>query len=266
MREASKVSRSDIVRSHCRAFVGNKPGLAMRVYMDESNTHDGTEWLTVAAAWADEDTWASWKTDWTKAIDPLQVYHSVDVSNRTGACAGWTKQFRDEVVFRAMDVIKKHQIHGRIALINRSWLKLALSHRSDVIAWLGHDYYVAFIWAANRSLEIMKDEGHSRISFFHEENDFELLANIHFRRLTAAVGLPFATLTFGAKGAFEPLQCADIFAYEGMRQLKKGEVSKPLARMDDYSNRVQFLNVTEDQTRKLASMMIDLFDEVTTGK
>jgi hypothetical protein len=241
--------------------------MAISIFMDESNTHDGTEYLTVSTAWAKPSVWANWSKDWAEKINPVQVYHSVDVHNREGECEGWDREIRDAMVIRSLPVIRKHQIHGAVACINRTKLARILAMRPGIMTEIGHEYLIAFIFAVGNAMKL----GEEPLNFFHEDNDWSDRALYHFSKLKKSHKCPNATVSFGAKTAYPPLQCADLFAYEGYQQLRFDpsfvKITRPWQAINVSRDKilVNALIADNEVTELLGHTLIDWFDKGGSG-
>lgn len=248
-----------------QSFLFDRDGyvMALSIYMDESNTHDGTSYLTVSTAWAKPRVWADWSKDWAEKIKPLKNYHAVDVHNRENECQGWTREARDAMVIRSLPTFPKHNIHGAVACIDRKRLAKGLARRPGIMGQVGHEYIIAFIFAVTHAMKNLGDES---LNFFHEENEWSGSALNHFAKLKKRYNCPNATLAFGSKTAWPPLQCADVYAYEGYQQLSLDPT------MVNVRKTWQAINVARDKiivnaliaddtvTDLLAETLIDWFD------
>jgi hypothetical protein len=230
----------------------------VEVYLDECNIHGGTDIVTVATAWAAADTWKQWATDWKTAIAPLTAFHSYDVWNAENRWKGWKKQCRDDLCRRAMAVISKHAINGRIGELNRHLLEKELGGASALKSSIvEHPYYASFIWVVKRTMELLQQGGTTDARFIHEVNDFKDGAREHFdilKRKLDCPGFSFSIEKKNTKDLCEPLQCADAFAYFGMKKLRNWQnPSFALEAADNRQNRIQFCKVTDEQVVELAA-------------
>ena len=250
------------------SFGRDEDVMAISIYMDESNTHDGTEYLTVSTAWARPKVWADWSQDWAEKIKPLYNYHAVDVHNRKGECEGWTPEDRDAMVIRSLPTFAKHQIHGIVACIDRKKLARGLARRPGIMSVIGHEYLIAFIFAVGHALKNLNDEP---LNVFHEDNQWSDRANYHFSELKKRHNRPNATLAFGSKAAYPPLQCADVFAYEGYQQIRHdptmGKVRKTWQAINVARDKilVNALIANNDVVEQLAEHLVDWFDKGAHG-
>ena len=238
--------------------------MAVRIYMDESNIHDSGKFIAVSTAWTLPEVWAKWGDEWLEKIKPLKYYHAVELHNFTGQCQGWDLKTRDDLVIRCLPIIRDHRIHGAVATFDKLKLAKMLSHRPDVATELNHEYFVGFIWAVEYAAKVLKNIGETDISFFYEHNSFEARANLHFASMMKRQGLPKATLFFGAKEEWPPLQCADIFAYEGYKQMESDptmtKVRKPWMVINGNGILVNALQADDELLQVLASTLINWFD------
>ena len=262
-------NKGALVLETVKSFLGDREGIvvAMRIYMDESNTHDAGKYVAVSTAWASPEVWGSWTSEWLEKIKPLKYYHAVELHGLNEQCEGWTRAQADELVIRCLPIIRDHKIEGAVAVFDKLKLAQMLAHRPDVMAKLDHEYFVGFIWAVTRVMRDLKKRGETEISFFHEMNSFESRAHMHFASLMRREGLPNATLSFGSKEGYPPLQCADIFAYEAYQQMKLDptmvRIRKPWLVINETNNtpiRVNALIADEALLKVLANTLIDWYD------
>lgn len=258
--------QSRFIEARLKSFLGDKKGIVMavRIYMDESNTHDSGRFIAVSTAWATPEVWGAWSDEWQEKIKPLKYYHAVELHNYSGQCHGWDEKTRNDLVKRCLPVIRDHKINGAVAVFDKQKLAQLLSHRPDVSAKLNHEYFVGFIWAVTNAAKLIKKLGEDDVAFFHEHNSFETRANMHFANMMKRQGLPKATLAFGAKEQWPPLQCADIFAYEGYKQMESDptmtKVRKPWMVINGNGILVNALQADNDLLQVLANSLIEWAD------
>ncbi len=230
--------------------------MPIEVYMDESNVHEDTDFLTVSAAWAEKLVWNLWEEEWLTAIQPLNLFHSCDVWNRSNDCADFTRQFRDELSNRAMSAILKFAINGRIGEIDRRSFEKKFGNAAITKNLVEHPYYLPLIWTFNRMFEILGKAGAGNVSFFHERNDYESGALEYFSIAKKRFDRPNYSLVFVEKTKAVPLQCADAFAFFGMQRLRNPQHrSKALEVADGGSQRIQALAISEQQLIELATRL-----------
>ena len=127
---------------------------------------------------------------------------------------------------------------------------------------------IAFIFAAGHALRNLHDEP---LNFFHEDNEWCNRVHYHFNKLKKSNNRPNATLTFGSKGAYPPLQCADVFAYEGYQQLRydptMGKVRKTWQAINVSRDKilVNALIANNKVVELLAEHLVDWFDKGAHG-
>lgn len=227
--------------------------------MDESNIHDGTDFVTVGAAWAEDATWRAWAIDWLSAIEPLTAFHSYEVWNLPEDYTLLTRDSRNKLVNRSMKVIAKHQIRGRIGEVDRRVLERELGGHTKTMSLIEHPYYLPFIWTINRTMELLKAGGVPNAKFYHENNDFMDGASEYFEKRKAKLGCPEYKFSFLKKSDCVQLQCADVFAYFGMQRLRSPQkYSKALEVADNKSKRIQALTVETEELVELAKSIKSL--------
>jgi len=91
----------------------------IKIFVDESGTHDDADVVTVAAYAGRPKTWQKWSGEWKKAKKPVGVFHAVEAANRTGEFEGWSRDKRDELVKRVLPVIASNSLAGAVIGLNK---------------------------------------------------------------------------------------------------------------------------------------------------
>lgn len=243
--------------------------VVMHVFVDESGTHDDSANVAVSAVWADKGEWASWTLDWIRAKAPIKVHHSVDCHNREYEYAGWTKDERDAYVFRILPVIRDHAISGHFAAVNKAAVlrtvqaKTAPNMGPNVRRFVSDGFYlVCLYWALRSAWELLHAQGHREIAFFCETNQYARDMADVFVSLKELHPDWNATFTLGSKTQYVPLQCADIVAFEGNRQMQMtpsfyAKRRMPLQAIDPIGNRFGHLKYTADEIGPMADFVVE---------
>jgi hypothetical protein len=253
------------------SILAGRDGLivVIEVYVDESGTHDDSKNVAVSAVWADKTEWFRWTLDWVAAKAPIKVYHSVDCHNRDGEYAGWTKEQRDEHVLRVLPVIRDHAIFGHFAAVSKSAIVSSIQAKTApnigplVRRFIGDGIYlVCLYWAIRSAWEHLYSQGHREVAFFCENNQYAHDMLDVFTSLRELHPDWKATFTVGSKGDYVPLQCADIVAFEGNRQMQiqpnfHAKRRKPLEAIDPIGNRFGFLKYTAEEVGPMANFIIE---------
>jgi len=94
-----------------RAVLAGQDGFVavIKVYMDESGTHDGSPVVTVAAYYAKPKVWRDFTKDWNTRKRPIKIFHAVDCQNLENEFSGWKPKRRDEFVKQLLPVIPAHR-------------------------------------------------------------------------------------------------------------------------------------------------------------
>ncbi len=230
-------------------FFGHKEGIivVIEIYLDESGTHHDSQIISVAAAWADRDTWSKWTYDWILAKPPIGVFHSVDCHNRSGEFKGWTRGGRDRYVReKILPTIRNHYIRGVIAAVDKRALANRLKQKHDmaIIAdeFVRGWYYICLRWAIRAALEDIKESGVRQVAIVHEENQYDATAQFAYKDTIAVMDGVETTFSMGRKITYPPLQCADLLAYEGNHQMRdfSKPLRKPLRAIDPIGTRFSF--------------------------
>jgi len=236
----------------------------VEVFLDESGTDANTPYATVAAVWARPAEWSAWTTKWLLAKAPIRVHHSVDCHNLKGEYEGWNRVFRrDPYVVRLLDVIRDSSVQFRVAAVDKSGLRKAFAARPEVMAALGGDFHYrsSLQWTLERTWDRLEKEGFKNILFVHETNQYAAIASETFASVESRHPNTSGTFVMAGKGKFVPLQCADILAFEGYRQMKDQSKERlPLSRIDPFGMRLQFIYHDEEGYTTAAKKLIEWVD------
>jgi hypothetical protein len=210
----------------------------IRIYVDESGTHDGSPVVTVGAYAGRLETWPAFIDDWNSAKHPIKVFHSTDCAALKGEFAGWTASDRDVLVARLLSVPAKYELYGIAMGINLRDLVEAVTAEPDLTdtpeaaAMFASPYGMSLQWVLMSIIERTEAAGlrEEPLALFHEQNSFQGDALKAFdlvkRRRKHHIG-PM-TIAFCEKDEFVPLQAADVLAYEANKRLR--DPSKPQRR------------------------------------
>jgi hypothetical protein len=204
----------------------------IKIFMDESGTHDGSPYVTVAAYAGKPKHWAAFSTEWTakKKPDDIGVYHAADCANQHGEFKDWQKQRSTEFAAKMLPIIAAHPPIGVVIGIEMAAFNRAMAPHPSLRKMVGTPYGCCFQWVVQTIMDKLEEHGsNERIGFFHERNDYQAEATKSFdfvanqrKRHRGEM-----TLTFGGKQDYVPLQAADILAYEGSKLMQCLDAGRP---------------------------------------
>lgn len=195
----------------------------IKIFIDESGTHNDADVVTVAAYAGRPKAWREWSAEWRKAKKPIKVFHAVEAANRTGEFEGWTPEQRTELVKKLLPIIASHRVAGAVIGLNKTEFKKATEGRKDLHEALGSPYTTCFHWLVQSLLELLKHNKRTEsLKFIHEQNSYEEEARgaFDFIKESANPNKVPMSLVFGGKQEQMPLQSADILAYEGNHRFR----------------------------------------------
>lgn len=249
-----------------RALLCDEDGIVafLRVCLDESGTHEGSQVVIVGAAWAKPSSWKAWTRDWNAAKRPIKVHHSVECHSRKGEYCGWSREQRDDYVKRILPVIPKHKIQGRIAGLDVNAYRERLADRPDIMHLFGEPYVACLNWVLSDICDVAMREGHGRLAFVHEINGYQDEVLHLFGRIQRSYPSLKLTMAFAAKGDYVPLQCADVFAYEGNHTLRNTDapVRKPMQVIDPTGNSIGYVIWDRQNMHEFAEIAKIRFEQI----
>lgn len=243
----------------------------LKVYLDESGTHDNSPIVTVSAVFAKPSVWKKWTKDWNQAKGPINVFHAVDCHNQSGEFSQMSREARINLTKKILPIIPKYDIGLSLSGIDRQQLNKALRNRTDVLRWFGHPYLACLHWLIPNVCKKARIDGHEKVKFFHEENQFQKLAletYDYVKDKSQTVKQMNTSFSFVTKKDITPLQCADVVAYEGYKQMKQaaGGIRKPILSFDP-DEKLMFCGFWKDEADELATDLIKHHDRlVREGK
>jgi hypothetical protein len=216
-----------------RAVLNDRDGyvIVLRIFMDESGTHDGSDVVAVAAYIGKPKEWQRFTKAWNIAKRPIKVFHSVDCQNLAEEFDGWNPKDRDSLVARLLPTLATHNLIGLAVAINMRDLDVALRGKPHLGELFGSAYGLCFHCVVQSVIEtVEKNSNNQSLSFVHETNDFqvealEAFSEIKKSRKRHSGGMAIA---FADKDKFVPLQAADVLAYEANKKCRNP--SKPVNR------------------------------------
>jgi uncharacterized protein DUF3800 len=195
----------------------------IKIFIDESGTHDNADVVTVAAYAGRQKAWRKWSKEWKVAKKPINVVHAVEAANLKGEFEGWSREERDELAKKVLPVIANNRLAGAVIGLNMKEFRLATEGREDLHKSLGNPYTTCFHWLVQSLLELLKHNKKTEsLKFIHEQNDYQGEAKSAFEFISKNAN-PNAVpmkLIFGAKQEQMPLQAADILAYEANKRFR----------------------------------------------
>lgn len=208
-----------------RAFLAERSGFVavIKVYMDESGTHDASPYLTVGAYAAQPKQWRKFTAGWNAAKKPVNVFHSSDCQALKGEFLGWSEDQRNAFVAKLLPVIRENIPLGVVIGIDIDEFRKQVAPYPDLMAHFAHPYASCFHWVVSTLIGYVEEAGsNERLAFFHENNDYEGQAQAAFSYISEHRKTHRApiSLTFGTKADYVPLQAADVLAYEGNKRMQ----------------------------------------------
>jgi hypothetical protein len=202
----------------------------IRIYIDESGTHDGSPVVAVGAYAGRLETWPAFIDEWNAAKGPINVFHSTDCAALRGEFEGWAAEERDALVARLLAVPARYELYGIAMGINLRDLADAVEADPTLVgnpfvgAFFGVPYGASLIWTLLNIIERTENAGirHEPLALFHEQNDFhaDALRAFNFAKSRRKSHVGPMTITFCEKDEFVPLQAADVLAYEANKRLR----------------------------------------------
>lgn len=252
-----------------QAALNDEPGFAimLRIYMDESGTHDGSPVVTVGAYSGRPKTWKAFTQAWNVAKRPIDVFHSTDCEALQEEFKGWTEERRNEYVAPLLPVLSNHAIYGNAVAINLRDFKDALGEEFPLDRVLYSAYEVCFQSVIDHVLYQVEQNGmRDALAFFHECNDWQQQAldafnHVKSRRARHASKM---TITFAPKGRMVPLQAADVLAYEANKRFRDQDRPKRRSlQVMERGNRIAIVGVDKRNAKEVLSRLRTARSEIS---
>ena len=255
-----------------RAILAGEDGCVavIKIYMDESGTHDGSPVVTVGAYFGKPKAWAEFTRKWNFFKRPIRVFHSSDSANLRGEFKGWSPEDRDAIVVHLTRCLRESSLGGMAAGINMRDFNEALSGRPDLVDLFGSPYITCFQWVVQQIVDLADNaHGHQTLAFFHEQNDFqvEALKAFEWVRQSRKNHRGDMAIAFGSKERYVPLQAADMLAYEANKRLRdptKTTVRRSLEALDPDRKRVSIVGYAKPNMPWLVKRLDLMAKEIKT--
>jgi Protein of unknown function (DUF3800) len=219
------VSSAKEVWELSRAILADKDGYVavLKIYMDESGTHDPSPVVTVGAYLATPREWRDWTKVWNLRKQPIKVFHANECANLRGEFDGWGDDDRNAFVAKLLPTIAEHRMVAFVIGIRMDDYREVCQAYPRMGTVIGTPYNACFQWVVQDILDWLDTMSDTqRLAFFHENNEYiaEAIATFKLTKERVDQGRRIMSLFFGSKGDFVPLQAADILAYEGNKRLR----------------------------------------------
>lgn len=193
----------------------------MKVYIDESGSHDSSPVLALAGLVASEKQWARLSTQWTGVLKEydLNDFHATDCANGGKKFRNILPEDRSRLFVRLTNIIKR-------TVSYRIWTAVAVDdYRAS--PYYNQDpkriYSLASIACVSLGRHIAAQRpGDFRLCYvFDQGSEGKLAFSLFLKMLQTGEAdvLRIADVTKGDRRELPPLQAADLFAYEIYRYL-----------------------------------------------
>lgn len=226
----------------------------LKVYMDESGTHDHSPVINVGAYMGAPNSWKSFTKKWNKKKGGVKAYHAVDLHNGGGEFKDWDKPTRDKFVIGMLPIIAETPLIGVVCGIHMKAFNQHMGERPDLKAMFPSPYSACVQWTIMKCCQSGARIGDRNIAFVHELNDKQDEALSAFNYIQSGLknyGFNIS-ITFADK-TLAPLQAADILAYEGNHMLREPykDPRKPWLAIDPKLNRTDVSHYGERNMHEL---------------
>jgi hypothetical protein len=209
----------------------------LTAYFDESGTHAGAPDLTVAGYVAGDDQWERFNAEWSAAMDDFDIpaFHMTQFEARRGAFRHWPESKRVPRLRRLLGIVNRHARANfafsamwsayRDNLLPASYKGLPLTTQNGGLYTLTAMACVGGVlrWAARNAvsdqIQLVFEKGAVGAGMLAEMYRDQVFAHDELRER-------FASLEFEPKASCQPLQAADILAYESYRQVPRAHGSE----------------------------------------
>ena len=219
------------VRQLSRAALSDKDGYVavIRIFMDESGTHQGSPAISIGAHMAKPKTWTAFTKKWNAVKryggkSPIGVYHSSECEALRGEFQHWSEVERNQFVAKLLPIIAHHELYGLGFSIDLPSFQLALRDRPDLRRLFNDEPYILCFQLILDDIlsQVEKSNSNEALAFIHEENEYQGMAAAAFSSLKSQRSRHKGpmSLTFASKDAFTPLQAADVLAFETNKRMR----------------------------------------------
>lgn len=256
------ISSAQYVWDLCKVALCDAPGavVMLRVYMDESGTHDGSPAVTVGAYCGFPKNWKDFTREWNVAKKPIGVFHSTDCAALRGEFKGWTEEQRDKYVANLLPILSRHNLRAVAIGINTKDYSDAIQAHFPLEETFGSAYEVCFQVVVDNVIYQMEQSGmNDALAFVHEENDYqrEALAAFEYIKRKRKKHASKMTITFASKDRAVPLQAADVLAFEANKRLRDQSRRKrrSLIAMDPKGDRVHIAGIDKSNVAEILARL-----------
>lgn len=236
--------RMSWVRQHRPLGLPKEFFIVLRAYMDDSGTHDGSDYCLIAGYWGSINEWQRFEKAWNAVLTEFGVaeFHAKTFwprlnGQRVGEFRGWSDKRHATFIDRLLTVIQEHKVYPfAFGVLASDWQQAPI-HLRRVYAGFKHtttekDKHLRAIYLAVQCafVRIARYCRRDKVMHFFIDQDRKISGHVLecFTKLQSEskaehdeLWTHLGSLTFAQSNDSAPLQAADLLAYEIHRYYKK---------------------------------------------
>ncbi len=192
-------------------------------YFDESGIHGESKALTVACVLSTDKKWLEFNGEWENCLRLLDLdsFHMTDYENNQGPYKTWGKDKKKEELSNMIEIIHKHVpvlISTSLNLDDSLYIESMLNEPSS-------PFELCFRSCLNQieKWKIAKGFSEQTAIVYEKGSGYGNIIHKTYNEAKQA-GSRFRSISFDNKKESNPLQAADILAYEGYKEMVNDKV------------------------------------------
>ena len=241
---------TEVLRRVCGRFVADRLAMSLKIYIDESGFHEGSDAPAMAMGGflSNEERWTKFEALWRKELDDEGgvTFHMSDLESRLGEFAGWTKDRKHSFICRLLPILNAHagvgigvgiRAEDYQALVPRGLAKTTKQYLEMPFVILWGRFLIELSEAA-REIDL---RGHKIACIFDQNQAMAGLmveTMLGVKRKYPEQSKWMGSISFEDKKDFLPLQAADFIAYETFKLVNNtfGQTQRPLRKTLEMLN------------------------------
>lgn len=201
--------------------------MVLRVFMDESGTHENSPAITTSAIWTTPGSWSKWRNDWKRTVGKNGTFH---------ACENWTKF--DHEIITIQKLFAKRRINVKFSGINMNDYRGVVNVLDkDIIETFGDPYYAVVTWMFKHVCECVSNYNNGNVVIFIHEEGRNKVIKQSFQFVQKEFPNLHLSLEFAKKGRYVELEAADYVSNAGYHSLGRVNSSRSITNLVDPSGK-----------------------------
>lgn len=217
----TRTERPEVVAWSLLSATGENIVGCWRLYLDESGTQQGAEYVLVAGCMMEKDSWCALNDDWGAILTEYDIerFRASDCEAAQGDFRGWSRDQRNAIFGSLVDEINKHDYVISRVIINRQLFDQVADEFPNIVI---SPYEFCVIWSVQIGglLPRITNKKGTVDLFVEAGQGIRFHVREHVRGIWERKDYPATSLSYPCKEKLSPFQVADLIVWEYQKYLR----------------------------------------------